>query len=351
MVQRSTSFAFRMLAVTALGLAFGAAQAQYKARLINPIGATSSRAWAAYNGRQFGSAGSYPPRMACLWSGTSQSALPMTPTGWSVSFGFGIGGNQQVGAANSVGTGYAYHALMWLGSADNFVDLHPANYSTSAAYGSDGFQQTGQATTFDSIIHAVAWNGSAASVVDLHPAGYDESHSYNVWAGRQAGYAVTGGASHAMVWSSSAASAVDLNGALSFSQAQALDATRQAGFGAGALTGGATHALAWYGSASSVVDLNPAGYSESYAYGAGKGVIVGYGRNASLKVHALVWRGPNLAPLDLHPLLPAGYSASYAYGVDPITGDVVGEAINSLGRYVAFIWIAPRTLGNPVPIG
>jgi hypothetical protein len=331
----------RSFAVACVAATCAVVQAQYTAQILNPPGSSVSRAWGAYNGRQIGHAGGTSIQTAALWSGTPASAIPLGPPGYSISYGLGIGGNQQVGMASGAPTGNALHAMLWTGTAASYVDLNPSGHDHSVAYATDGQFQAGQAAAAG-IIHAMMWSGSAVSAVDLNPIGYDSSHAYGAWNGQQIGIGTVGGVDHALLWSGSAASAIDLNGAFDATDAYAMDGTHQVGSGSGASTGGLGHALMWSGTASSVVDLNPAGISVSLADGIGAGVIAGYGSGSLTgnKTHALAWVGGSV--IDLHSFLPSGYSNSYAYGMDPITGQIVGEAVNSLNRSIAFMW-------SPVP--
>lgn len=330
--------------LAALGATFLVVQAtaQYGVTVLNPSGATFSRAWNSYAGKQVGDAGAAPIQTAALWSGTSASAVPLTPPGWSRTAAFGIYGNQQVGVGNSSGTSFQFHALMWAGTAASAIDLNPAGYAVSAAYGTDGTTQSGQATTNGGEIHAMAWKGSAASAVDLHPAGYTASRSYAAWNGTQVGEAELGGIAHAALWTGTSGSFLDLNGSLDSSTVNAAFGGYQVGTGSGATTGGANHAMKWSGSAGSMVDLNSTGLIESYGWGIGGNTVAGYGSGSltNNKLHALAWVGNSV--IDLHTYLPSSYGTSYAYGVDPVTGQIVGEAINNLNRHVAVMW-------TPVP--
>ncbi|MFI5386144.1 MAG: PEP-CTERM sorting domain-containing protein [Fimbriimonadales bacterium] len=325
------------------------ARAQFVATILNPPGSSVSRGWGAYGGKEVGQAGGLSIQTAALWSGTGASAIALGPTGWT-STAFGIGPGQQVGTGSGAGTGFAFHALMWTGTAASIVDLNPAGYDVSAAYATDGTYQTGQATA-GGVIHAMRWSGTSGSAVDLNPAGFTESHAYGAWAGNQVGVGTVGGVSHALTWGGSAASANDLNGSLNGSIAYAMDATRQVGSGSGTLTGGATHALVWSGDAGSMVDINPTGISSSEADGIGAGVIAGYGTGASTNnlYHAFAWQGS--AAIDLHPFLPTGYSSSHAYGVDPVTGQIIGEAVNNLNRTIAVMWTPVPEPGTLVALG
>ncbi len=334
------------LAVACVAAACAGVQAQFTAQILNPSGSSVSAAWGAYNGWQVGNAGGLSIQSAALWNGTPQSAIPLNTPGTSISYGLGIGGNQQVGMAAGVITGDAFHAFLWTGSAGAYVDLNPAGYGYSAAYATDGTYQAGQGTSV-ATVHAMMWSGTAASAVDLHPAGYDSSHAYGTANGQQVGIGVLGGADHALLWSGSPTVFVDLNGSFDATAAYAMDSTYQVGSGVGASTGGAIHALKWSGTAASVVDIHPAGFAQSIADGIGADVIAGYGSGPSTgdRIHALAWIGGLV--IDLHNFLPAGYSTSYANGADPITGQIVGEATNALNRTMAFMWTpVPRVRGD-----
>jgi len=336
----------RLVKISALAaiLVGPCAQAQYTAVSMNPPGASVSRAWGAHGGKEVGQGGGTSIQSAALWSGTGASAIVLTPTGWT-STAFGAGPGQQVGTGSGAGTGFAFHALLWTGTAASMVDLHPAGYDASAAYASDGIYQSGQAAT-NGVIHAFRWQGTSSSAVDLDPTNvYTESHIYGAFGGRQVGYGVQGNG-HALLFTD--AGIVDLNGSLDGSIGYAMDATRQVGSGSGTLTGSATHALIWYGGPSLVADINPSGFTYSEADGIAGPVIVGYGSGPTTnnKVHALVWFNGRV--IDLHSFLPTGYSSSHAYGIDPITGQIVGEAVNSLNRSIAFMW-TPIVKRPPFP--
>ncbi len=331
LVQRAFGFA-----CVALTCTFVRAE-QYTAQILNPIGASTSIAWGGYDGRQIGQAGGSSIQTAALWSGTPASAIPLGPPGSNVSFGLGIGPDQQVGLAAGSFTGFAYHAMLWTGSASSYVDLNPAGHDASAAYATDGFYQAGQAAA-GGIIHATLWSGTAASAIDLNPAGYDSSHAYGAWNGRQVGLGSIGGFDHALLWSGTAASVVDLNGAFDNAEGYAMYGDFQVGSGSSAATGGNSHAIIWNGTAASAIDLNPAGFTVTVADGVGQGVVAGYGSGPATGelTHALVWVNGRVT--DLHPFLPTGYRTSVAYGMDPVTGQVVGEATNTLNRTIAFMW-------------
>ncbi len=333
---RATSISL-LVSVAGLALWSGAAQAQFTSKLLNPSGASVSRAWTAYNGKQVGNAGGGSIQTAALWSGTPASAVALTNAGWGTSFALGVGPGQQVGTASGAATGFGFHAMLWTGTAASMVDLNPPGYDVSAAYATDGEFQAGQATA-GGIIHAMLWSGTAFSAVDLHPAGFDTSHIYGAVGGRQIGLASVGSVDHAILWTATPESAIDLNGAFDSTEAYGMDANYQAGAAYSAASGNLSHAVIWAGSAESVVDLHPAFLTESWAEGVGAGIVCGSGSGPSTsgRTHAFAW--VNGVAIDLHQFLPAGYLFSYAHGVDPITGQVVGEATNTLNRSLAFMW-------------
>lgn len=313
--------------------------AQYSAVVLNPPGASVSKAWASYQNHQVGQAGGTVSQTGALWSGTSASAIPLTPTGYALSYAYGVDATHQVGMARGTPNGNAFHAFLWSGSANAFIDLNPPGYGYSVAYAIDGSLQGGQATTSAAQVHAGIWYSSAASFVDLHPLGASESHIYGAAGGKQVGYSVVGGVEHALLWSSVPGSEIDLNGAFDAAIANGMDSKRVAGTASGPSTGGANHAVVWDVATQAVTDLHPAtGFAETQGYCVGGKVTCGFGTGSATgnKVHALAWIGPKL--IDLHAFLPSGYSNSYAYGVDPVTGAIVGEAVNNLNRSIAFMW-------------
>lgn len=335
---------------TGLLMVAGISHAQFSASLLNPPGSSFSKAWGAYNGRQVGHAGGVNLQTAALWSGTPASAIPLTPAGWGISYAYGISAVDQVGIGRSVSTGNAFHAFQWHGDA-NYNDLHPAGYSVSLAYATDGQFQAGQAATFAGELHAMRWSGTAASAVDLHPVGYSESHIYAAAAGQQAGYGVIGGVEHAIKWTGNGTQYLDLNGTLDGSIINGMDSNRM--IGTGSSNGGPNHAMTWDVTTGAIVDIHPTtGFSETFGYGIAGSYACGFGTGTatSNQAHALAWVSGHV--IDLHSFLPSGYSRSYAYGVDPITHQIVGEAVNNLNRSIAFMWTPAVPEPTPlIPVG
>jgi hypothetical protein len=140
---------------------------------LNPSGFTNSIAVATTGTVQIGY-GQGPGRTGLLWSGTSQSAVPLDGShllGISSTQAFGGNANVQVGSGTS---GSSIHAMMWRGTALSAVDLSPsfANRPNSEALGSNGLQEVGDAWGTQLVnggpaYHAVLWSNSPNSAVDL----------------------------------------------------------------------------------------------------------------------------------------------------------------------------------------
>lgn len=261
---------------------------------------------------------------AVLWTGTPESIVYLTPTGWNTSAASGVGGGQQVGTATQQrvcgekkggcgsGTYTVFQPFLWTGSAASAVNLTPfgLGFGAGHAYGTDGVQQVGVAYKvigFGAYTapSAMLWSGTADSAVNLNPPDSGESTAYAVAGGQQVGYAYS--FQHAMLWRGSAASLVDLHPAgYESSQARATNGVQQAGFGwaPGPAQLNRQHALVWSGSAASVVDLNqfmPLGFTQSSATGIdAAGNVVGsatyVSANGTASTHAVMWVPSEAAP-------------------------------------------------------
>lgn len=315
--------------------------AQYTVTIINPPGATYSMAMDANAGKQGGFAGSgLPTARGVVWSGTAASAVDLHPNGWSTSRVYGVFGGQQAGTGAGSATGHAFHALLWSGAAGTVLDLHPGGFQTSYCYDLDEYYQVGGGMNNNGEVHALLWSGTATSVVDLHPSGYSESIAFAAAGGRQAGFATLGGQDHAMLWDGLTDTYTDLNPlGVTTSVANGMDTRYQVGFANGTATNGLDNAQLWNGT-NVAVNLHPAGFAATYAQATANGEQVGYGLGVATgnSYHAIVWTGTSTSVRDLHTYLPTGYTSSKAYGIDAVTGDVVGEAINTLGRHLAVKW-------------
>lgn len=330
-----------LAALSASALSLG----QYTATVLNPSGSTLSIAMAAQGGHQAGYVAGSIPGNAVLWSGTSGSAVDLHPVNFTLTRAYGISGNSQVGEGAGLATGGPLHALIWTGTAGSYIDLQPAGFQTSYAYGVDGGTQVGGGMTNAGDVHAIMWTGTAASAADLNPPGFASSMAYAVSGQRQLGYGSIGGSTHAVLWAATPDSAVDVNPAgMTSSTGNGLDATSLVGVASGPATGGIDHAILW-DSALNVTDLNPASLSSSSAQGVAGGYQAGYGIGAltNNKYHALVWNGTANSVVDLHQFLGSGYTSSYAYGIDPVTLQIVGEAVTTTGRHVAMLWTPTAT--------
>ena len=275
------------------------------------------------------------------------SFTDLNPSGFAVSYGYGISGSQQVGFGFAPATGPYPHALLWSGTASSAVDLPPSGFEISYASGNSGSQQVGYglrvgyATGLNS--HALLWSGTASSAVDLNPSGFTGSVGNGISGGQQAGFGwapATGNYPHALLWSGTASSAADLNPS-GFTESYSFGNSGSQQVGVGWAAGGFAHALLWSGTASSAVDLNPSGFIESYAFGISGNHQVGYGSGSAGNhdhAHALLWSGTASSAVDLGSLLSSDYSYSVAQGIDA-NGNVVGYAYYlPTGRPHAILW-------------
>jgi hypothetical protein len=238
---------------------------------------------------------------AVLWTGTSASAVTLTPPGSPLSFAYGASGGHQVGAAVAPLGNNSVHASLWSGTAASWTDLHPAGADDSILTGVSGNHQIGYAS-ISGVDHAGLWTGTPASFLDLNPAGASQSRALACDASQQAGYAQII-ANHACIWTGSAASWTDLNpaGATS-SKAMGVCLGQQVGE---ADFGGVDHAIVWSGTAASWQDLSSA-LSGSWDGAAATGIwsdgvtvyICGYGARQTPTPHAeaLLWRRAITAP-------------------------------------------------------
>ena len=132
---------------------------------------------------------------------------PTNLAGYSDTFAFGVGGNQQVGVSGGSATGGQDHAFLWTGTAASAIDLHPTNlteFVASIAYGTNGVHQVGYAAGNNGS-HAILWSGTADSAVDLNsllPFASSDSTAYSIDAqGNIFGIANGAGGLHAVEWS------------------------------------------------------------------------------------------------------------------------------------------------------
>ena len=274
---------------------------------------------------------------AALWSEPSGQFVNLNPTSASknnISRALATDGRQQVGWDDP--TGYS-HAILWSGTADSAVDLSPAGFTNTFAYGVGDDQQVGfgnpiaASTTF----HALLWTGTAASAVDLNPTdlpGITYSRANATDGTQQVGFGAPtpeGPNNHALLWSGTAGSAVDLN------PAGVLDSIASGICGIQEVGSAGGQAYLWYGTAASAVDLNPTDvqigfrdFTSSGAFGTNGTHQVGYASdNEDGPYEAFVWLGTAASVIDLHPLLPetGAWMDSVADSIDA-SGNIYGIA-------------------------
>ena len=300
---------------------------------------------------------------AVYWPEGSISGIDIHPPGTDSSAALDTNGQQQVGHARGLRTGFARHAWLWNGEANGSDDLHPAGiWNDSIARAVAGSQQVGNVNYTDAgdpptiIVHAALWNGSAASAVDLHPplADCDRSYGENTDGVHQVGYcysATSDNPYRALLWEGSAESAVVLHPPdFTHSFAEGVAGDEQVGHAFNTLEGdGFPRALLWHGSAESVISLHPDGFLTSSAYATNGTQQVGFGETSGFPsaAHALRWSGTAGSAFDLHSLLPEDFSEgnSFAYDIDA-QGNITGVAQRPDGTTVGILW---RALEPPPP--
>ena len=128
---------------------------------------------------------------AYMWSGTAESGRSLPETDGTISStALGVGGNEQVGEAQTIGAnmiGGPFHAILWHEPSVPAVDLNPDRLGMlySTAFGTNGSEQVGHGTQTNGvpIWHALVWSETAASAVDLHallPATFTSSTAYSI---------------------------------------------------------------------------------------------------------------------------------------------------------------------------
>jgi len=311
---------------------------------------------------------------------------------FSRSYGWGIGGGQQVGDSNNLRSGGSSHALLWSGTPESLVDLHPAGWDASFATDVAGGWQSGylERLSPEYFQRAVMWNGSRESMVMLHPQGWVSSAALGISLSDQVGDGRPPDKGplvrHAVRWQGTPESMVDLH-PKRYINSWAVDTDGEVQVGTASLIQGVRPAL-WRGTAGSFVNLLPAGYSGGEATGAAGGQQVGYaGRNGQMRPmlwfgspdrfvdlgpgsiggqaldtngtqqvgwvslagaqRAATWWGSAESYFDLHRFLPAQFQGqgafSLAHAID-VEGNIIGYAEDLLdqNRGKAVMW-------SPVP--
>lgn len=331
-----SSFHSAMSVVVLSVVAQASMAAPWAVTLLEPAGASQSRATGAYNGVQSGNVTFGFQTDAMLWHGTAASAVNLgAGQGWFSSNATAISGDQvTISASNPMG-----RAVLYSMSSGTYTDLTPPGYFSAATQGVYGGTNTQVGSGFGpSGSVMLMWNGTAGSFVNLTPAGWASAAAAGAAGNTQVGNGVSGagGFGRPFITYGTAASYVELTPAGATSAGVAgCDLTSQVG---GVLWPSAAqgHAALWYGTADSVVDLHPAFAASSAAAAVWGMMQVGaYVPSAGGLGQAVRWESSAASAEDLHQYvtsqLGAQYLATEATGIDPITGNIVGNAFTTNG--------------------
>src|SRR5688572_11958754 len=208
---------------------------------------------------------------ACIWHGTVESFVDLTPPGFMFSEARGVYGDQQVGGTFDK---FLPHACMWTGTPESYVALQPPEGLFSIAQCTDGVHQYGLILAWDGEDFATVnaqvgrWSGTADSWVNMTPKGL-------------------------------------FGGIIS-----AADGLEQVGATAADSGGNAPYRAAlWSGTAESYVDLHAflsTNYTESLALGiwhdaAGTAYVVGSAFNSEVqRTEAVMWVSSGACPADFN---------------------------------------------------
>lgn len=344
---------------TAMGLtvlAVAPARAQWRVVILDPGGVNASQVLANTATTQVGrvllSNGLYRP---VRWNSTAQSFTDLLPAGWFSGQVNGIEGQYLVGTMSSQ-TFMSTHAILWLAGGEAFVDLHPGSgYAVSYGYDVAGDQQAGVAQFAQTgMYHAALWRGSAASFVDMHPASCGWSEVFATDGVRQGGWAQFPalGQIHAVLWAGSAASFVGMTPAGSRqSVIEGMAPGVQVGWGL-FNSDNKEHAVVWHGTPQSAVRADPPGSRSARLFDTNGAIHAGY-VNFTGWGEACIWTGDS--PMDcknLHPALGPGWFSSAAFSIAVKDGRVYvgGSAAQPGGNAKAVLWIGrlPERI-NPKP--
>jgi hypothetical protein len=334
---------FSFLAVLCLGTAQLSAQQQYRVVDLSTPG-TSLYLRGSGDGQQVG-LGVYPGQpigssnRAILWSGSADTMVDLTPSGYSYGFATGAENGVQVGTVASNFTAVPkdttfapYRASLWHGTSAGWMDLNPAGYYQSWGNCIAGGQQGGYGKpTSAEASHALLWSGTAASVVDLTP----YPGIATVVNGCAPGVQVGNAGDRAAMWHGTAASFVNLHPDFyAYSNALAVSQEQTVGWG------NHSHAVLWTGTDNfNVIDLHPMQgvFNISIAESTSGAQQVGWAQSLSGATHAFLWNGSAASAVDLHQFLP-GYSYSQAWSIEP-NGTIAGTAIAGDGTEHSVLWI------------
>ncbi|MEW5883108.1 MAG: PEP-CTERM sorting domain-containing protein [Armatimonadota bacterium] len=334
-------------ALSALG------QPEYRVTVLHSFRVPFSRSygWGIGGGQQVGDSNnlrSGGSSHALLWSGTPESLIDLHPSGWDASFATGVAGGWQSGYLERLSPEYFQRAVMWNGSRESMVMLHPQGWVSSATLGISLTDQVGDGRPPDKgplVRHALRWQGTPESMVDLHPNGYFYSWAVDTDGEVQVGTAVNIHGPHPALWRGTADSFVSLTPpGFAGGEVYGVANGQQAGWVNNAGNG---NAAIWNGSVQSFVNLNPPGMG-STAFDTNGFHQVGYtARSGGSFVRAARWSGSAKSYFDLHQFLPSQFQGtgqfSQAYGIDA-EGNIIGyaEDLSDQNRGKAVMW-------SPVP--
>jgi hypothetical protein len=205
---------------------------------IHPANFYASLAYAVSGNQIVGTGGKYANTSyhALLWNTDTGGLVDLhAASRGGESAALATDGHQQVGYRFSQARRYA---ILWSGTAESAIDLTPAGYTLAVAEDVYGGLQVGYgATPTISTYRALLWSGSAASVVDLGqfaPAGYSEFYAYSIDAsGAILGRADLNGHMRPVVW---VPVPEPMTGLLLLGMAGWALARRQSAMGIGAIT-------------------------------------------------------------------------------------------------------------------
>lgn len=338
-------FPIPALSISIAALVASTASAGWTVTLLEPAGAGQSKAFGAYGGRQCGFANFTGQGTATIWQGTSASCTVIGNSSWLSSAANAMSGDQVVVSAQTMMMG---HAQLYSIQSGTYVTLTPSGYQSSAGAGCDvttNSQVGGGAQMMGSML---LWHGTAESAVNLTPPGWASSAGAACAGDSQVGNGFPGfmGFGHPFITHGTAASYVDLTPPGSTSAGVAgCDANQQIGsvkWPAEAMG----HACTWTGTAESCIDLHPAFAASSAGQSCRAGMQVGnYVGLMGGFGKAVVWHGTAASAEDLHQYVTADlgslFIASEAMGIDPLTGDIVGNAYTTDGMFMiphAVLW-------------
>jgi hypothetical protein len=277
-----------------------------------------------------------------IWSGTSESWVPLTPAGADGSYVSVLTGSRQYG---SLIFGIRMQGGYWTGTADSWVSLHPPGTDSSTVLDVQEnlvlmHGRFARAWDFGPILKDLI----TGQMVSLLPYGVQDAIAYRMHNGKQVGVTeelVAGYRSQAALWSGTSESYVNLHPAGAHtSELRGIWGKQQVGWVKDSRW--VSRAGLWTGTAESFVSLHPAGYESSTASDVWNGFQIGSAYRD--KIHrAGVWRGKASSWVDLHAYV-TGYTLTRANRIwsDGKTVFIGGWGINSFTKSPdALLWSRP----------